>query len=251
MSAAKKTIYESFMSILAIIAVIFAIKDFSGGLAQWQIICDAIIYLIFLFDYLIRLIRSENKKAYIKENILDLISIIPFNSAFRIFRVARLAKLARLSRLSKLSKLIRVSAYIGRAANKCKTFFNTNGFKYMLLLAMAFIGIGSIAIHYAEGMPLSDAVWWAFVTTTTVGYGDISPASPLGRIIAMLLMIIGIGLIGSLTSTITSFFINTSSKTKSMSDETLEHIKLRIDDVKNLSDEDIDHICSILKTMNK
>ena len=60
---------------------------------------------------------------------------------------------------------------------------------------------------YVEGMTFPDALWWAFVTATTVGYGDISPSSGIGRIIAAVLMLVGIGLLGALTSSITSFFL--------------------------------------------
>src|SRR5438034_185185 len=51
-----------------------------------------------------------------------------------------------------------------------------------------------------------DALWWAIVTTTTVGYGDVSPVTPEGRLIAVGLMIVGIGFIGIFTATVTSFF---------------------------------------------
>lgn len=61
---------------------------------------------------------------------------------------------------------------------------------------------------YFEQMKFQDALWWSFVTATTVGYGDLSPATNAGRIVASLLMLVGIGLIGSLTSSITSFFLH-------------------------------------------
>lgn len=77
----------------------------------------------------------------------------------------------------------------------------------MLIIAALFTLIGGSLISVFENISLTDGIWWAFVTTTTVGYGDISPTSTSGRIIACILMIIGIGLVGSLTSTITSYFI--------------------------------------------
>lgn len=240
--------YEVFISILACIAVAFSIIDLNTGLSPLLAFCDNAILVIFIVDYFARLLYAENKRDFFKNNIFDLIAIIPFSSAFRIFRIAKLAKLARLSKITKLSRLF---AFSFRLVGKLKIFLNTNGFKYMLLVTSFFVIVGGIAIHFAEGMSFSDGIWWAFVTATTVGYGDISPSTPLGRFIAMALMLVGIGLIGSLTSTITSYFVNSSSGKKSVADETLENLISRISDIKSLSDEDIDNICKILKTLNK
>lgn len=247
----KKILYEVSMSILAVTAVILALLDLTKGLLSWQIIVDNIILLIFVFDYFIRLFLSSDKKLFIKDNVLDLIAIIPFNSVFRAFRIFKLGKMVRLLKLTKLTKLTRFFAYLFRFLDKIKAFIDTNGFKYMLLITAFFIGVGGVLIHYAEGMTISDGLWWAFVTATTVGYGDISPASPTGRLVAMALMLVGIGLIGSLTSTITSFFFNARSRKMNFESETIENIKNRLDDIKNLSDEEIDTICTILKTLNK
>lgn len=247
----KKILYEVSMSILAITAVILALLDLTKGLLSWQIIIDNIILMIFVLDYFIRLFLSSDKKLFIKDNVLDLIAIIPFNSVFRAFRIFKLGKLVRLMKLTKLTKLTRFFAYLFRFLDKIKSFIDTNGFKYMLLITAFFIGVGGVLIHYAEGMSISDGLWWAFVTATTVGYGDISPASPTGRLVAMALMLVGIGLIGSLTSTITSFFFNARSRKRNFESETIENIKIRLDDIKSLSDEEIDTICSILKTLNK
>ena len=70
---------------------------------------------------------------------------------------------------------------------------------------------------YAEKMPFSDALWWSFVTCTTVGYGDLSPETTIGRVTAVILMMFGIGFLGMLTGSITTFFTNrikTKSETK-------------------------------------
>ena len=80
-----------------------------------------------------------------------------------------------------------------------------------MISALAIL-VAAVAMTYFEKMSFQDALWWSFVTATTVGYGDLSPASGAGRIIACVLMVVGIGLIGSLTSTITSFFLKETAK---------------------------------------
>lgn len=242
----KNKIYESVMSILAVIAVVNAIIDIIAKISDWQVIVDIIILIIFASDYLIRFFIALDKKKFVKENIIDLIAIIPFSSAFRVFRIARLTKLLKLAKILKITRLLIVFT---RFYKKTIRFFNTNGFKYMILITMVMILMGGVLIRHAEGMSLQDGIWWAFVTSTTVGYGDISPETSLGRVIASVLMIVGIGLIGSLTSTITSYFFN--SKKLTVKDQVITSIKNKIDDISNLTDEEIDDMCKLLKTLNK
>lgn len=205
----KKILYEVIFNILAVISVILTFIDIKTGLNNWETVLDLLIWLIFVLDYVVRLVlASESRKKFIKENIFDLIAIIPFSSAFRIFRSLKLVKLLKFTKLLKLSKFV---AVLGRFYSRFKKFFNINGFKYILSFSIIVIFVGGIAISLLENKTLSDGIWWAFVTTTTVGYGDISPATNYGRIIACVLMIVGIGLIGSLTSAITSYFMKYSN----------------------------------------
>lgn len=203
----KKIIYSIIICLLAIISVIFAIIDISNGLSRELHMIDSIIYIIFVIDYITRLILSDDRKNFFSENIFDLISIIPLNSAFRIFRTFKILK------LTKLFKFIRFFSVSGRLLNTFKKFLDTNGFKYVLLLSSSLVIIGGFLISYFESMSFFDGIWWAFVTATTVGYGDLYPSTPIGRIIACVLMLSGIGLIGALTSTITSFFMQNSQNT--------------------------------------
>lgn len=245
----KRIIYEIAMGILALISVIFAIVDISKGLAEWQILLDNCILVIFFADYIIRLLISKDKKKFVKDNVLDLIAIIPFNSAFRVFRIAKLTNFVRIARIVKLIRIAQLLVYTIRLIKRTQRFFNTNGFKYIVFITMGFILVGGLSIHYAEGLSFQDGIWWAFVTTTTVGYGDISPSTISGRLIAIVLMIVGIGMLGSLTSTITSYFIY--NKPRTLKEDVLDNIKSKIDDIQNLSDEDIDDMCNVLKGLNK
>ncbi len=82
----------------------------------------------------------------------------------------------------------------------------------ILAAALVLILLCATAFWFFEGgrdgeVPFSDALWWSVVTATTVGYGDISPASPGGRIAGVVLMLVGIGFLGVLTATIAGVFI--------------------------------------------
>lgn len=243
-------IYDILIGILALISVVIAIYDLSKGIQSLPLaILDKTIWILFIADYIIRIFTAEDKKDFFKNNILDLIAILPFNSILRGLRLIKLTRLVKLSKLTKLSKFIRLSTFISRVIKKCKNFLNTNGFKYILTVCIAVIFLGAIGIHYAENMNFSDAIWWSFVTTTTVGYGDISPASPFGRIIACILMIVGIGLIGSLTSTITAFFFYTSQQKKSFKQTEIDNIKTALDNIDDLTAEDIEDICKAIRSL--
>lgn len=202
----KEKLYYLLIAVLCVVSVVFAVLDFQRGLTRPERIADWTIYAFFVVDYVVRFIMADNKRTFFRENIFDLIAIIPFNSAMRAFRLARFVKLLR------LVKLLRIGALAGRLTKRSSRFLDTNGFKYVLMICAVAILLAAVAMTYVEKMPFQDALWWSFVTATTVGYGDLSPASGAGRIIACCLMIVGIGLIGSLTSTITSFFLRDSSK---------------------------------------
>lgn len=143
---------------------------------------------------------------------------------FRVFRILKFTKLLRFTKFTKLGKLFRIGSVSARMLTKVKRFLNTNGFKYVLMLSGASILCATFGMMHFEQMTFQDALWWSFVTATTVGYGDLSPTSNAGRIIASLLMLVGIGLIGSLTSSITSFFLHTDEEAKNFSSDKVEMV---------------------------
>lgn len=197
----KRKIYNAAVIVLCLLSVMLAVLDLRRGLTPAERWVDWTIYALFVGDYLIRLSVAKEKKAFFRENVFDLIAIIPFSALFRIFRLARFVRVLRFMRL------FRAAAISTRFLARLRGLLDTNGFKYMLILSVGAILASAAAMMYVEGMSFMDALWWSFVTATTVGYGDLSPSSGAGRIIAAGLMIVGIGLIGSLTSSITSFFL--------------------------------------------
>lgn len=83
----------------------------------------------------------------------------------------------------------------------------------LALLTFLILAIGAFGLHYFEQTPtLLDALWWSFVTITTVGYGDVTPTTLGGRVIGVVVMVFGIGLLGMFTATVASIFVEAKLK---------------------------------------
>nr|WP_181726082.1 potassium channel family protein [Planococcus sp. (in: firmicutes)]QJS06173.1 ion transporter [Planococcus sp. (in: firmicutes)] len=222
-------IFESIMFLLVLISLFFAFSDNPRFIKL-----DWAIWFVFVLDYTIRLIKSENKWNYVKKHPFELIAIIPFDSIFRAARIVRLFRIIRLIGIG--------SRYLTPVYKLLKT----NGLDKILIIAMVLLFIIPIPIVLIEPSinTFADAIWWAVVTTTTVGYGDISPETPIGRFLAVILMLVGIGIIGTLTSAITSFFNKEETKTH---EKKLLEILHKIEDIESLSKDDIEIIKLYIK----
>ena len=158
--------------------------------------------LLFTIEYAIRIWVARKRRRYVFSffGIVDLLSLLPTYISFvfgtgaslLIIRILRLLRLFRVLKLVRMSKEARSLGYaLQGSAAKIIVFLGT-----VVILAIL---IGSI-IHLIEGaeagftsIPVS--VYWAVVTLTTVGYGDIHPITPLGQTLAAMLMIMGYGII--------------------------------------------------------
>ena len=240
-------IYQLTMAVLAVFVVIMLVMDLSYTLPKTTIntfsIVDNIILVIFSLDYFTRLFLAKDKLKFFKNNIIDLIAIIPFNLAFQSVRVLRL------SRLLKFVKIIRLVSLILKFRNHIDVFLKTNKLNYIIWITVFTLFLGAIGIHFAEGISFGNALWWSFVTISTVGYGDISPVTAFGRVIAGTIMLVGIGFLAMLTGTIATYFLDKSNK--NFKNETIEIIKLKLDNLDELSAKDIDDIYNILIALKK
>ncbi|MFM6966740.1 MAG: potassium channel family protein, partial [Rhodoluna sp.] len=140
-----------------------------------------IIWGIFVVDFISRLILTPNKIRFLKTNAIELISLLlPFFRAFRMFRV--IIALGFLSRVGRTLSA-RINIYVGLILP--------------LLIYVCALGVYD-AEHKAPGANITqfgDAIWWAFVTIGTIGYGDYYPVTVEGRVIAVLLMIAGLAFV--------------------------------------------------------
>ncbi|MFA6087043.1 potassium channel family protein [Mucilaginibacter sp.] len=170
---------------------------------------DNVICVFFFVEFFVRFYRAENKLRFMRWGWIDLISSIPAVSFLRAGRILRLIRLLRLIRAFRSTQ--QFLSYVFK--NKAQGALTS-----VSILAVLLIIFSSIAILQVEKDPNSniksaeDAIWWSYVTITTVGYGDKFPVTTEGRIIAAILMTAGVGLFGTFTAFVASWFVDDKSK---------------------------------------
>jgi voltage-gated potassium channel len=205
----------------------------------WVRAANIAIWAVFTVDYFSRLAMSTDRRAFFRSNVFDLIAIIPFD----VFRLARLARLGRLVRL------LRAATVFWRATRDMRGVLGTNGLGYVIAFALGTVTMGSLTVWAVEdGLDtFGDAIWWSIVTATTVGYGDIAPEAPLARVVAVVLMLVGIGTLGMITGSIATYFISGRSSTPV--DPDLEHVRARLDRWHELTTDERVRLVSILAAL--
>ena len=175
---------------------------------------------IFLVDYLVRFRFSKNKKSFLIDNSFDMLGLIPLHPIFAIFRIERVIRLIRYYHIFWRLGLD------GKLTKSVHRFCYATGFVYLLYISVVIVVLSALSTQSSKNF--SSNALWAITTATTVGYGDIFPHTTIGKIIAAVLMLGGIGFIGLLTSTITGFF---TSDTTSTQDNDLSLLLKKIDDL--------------------
>ena len=129
-----------------------------------------------------------------------------------------LLALVRLARLVRLMRLVRLSGAAVRGLTTLKVILGRRGLIYISAVLSVLILVGGACLSILEPQTVKggfgDAIWWAVVTASTVGYGDISPSTLWGRIIAVVLMLVGIGVMSTLAASITTYFVHQAENTE-------------------------------------
>lgn len=196
-----------------------------SGLAQpWEGIGTALnwaTWLTFAAEVVVMLWVAPRKRVWLRAHLLDVaITILtpPFapaawqaGRAFRLFRLLRLVRVFSVRRLLSLE-----------------------GIKFAALIAAGTVVIGGAVVASLEQWTAWDGVWWAVTTVTTVGYGDLKVATDGGRIIAMCIMLVGIGFVALLTAFIADRFIQEQREVGGKEDVILgelREIRLRLENL--------------------
>ena len=202
-----------------IIVMLETVKGFDAIYHYELIILEWIITIFFTLEYLLRIISIKKPWKYIFSfyGIIDLIATIPMY--FSLFFVGTsVLTVVRALRLLRLFKILKHPQFSSQSTHLKEALIASRGkiliFIYFMLISSIIIGSVMYIVEGKEGgftsIPIS--IYWTIVTLTTVGYGDISPITPLGQAIASVVMIMGYGIIAVPTGIVSAEFANSNRK---------------------------------------
>jgi voltage-gated potassium channel len=175
------------------VILIWSFPDASPAVLDALNIVVWIVWACFAVDYLVRLLLSVQKVRFVRTHRLDLLMVVlPMLRLLRVFLLLRrsLASVSTERIAGSIVSLVIVAIFVS-------AFFMWR------------------VEHNAPGATITtfrDALWWAVVTTTTVGYGDYTPVTAAGRIIATAVMVVGVGLIGTVSASVAAWFVRRHSQ---------------------------------------
>jgi voltage-gated potassium channel Kch len=240
--------YEIFIGLLAIISiidmVILIIPSVSYDTKQVLFIIQAFLTIFFLIDFFYRFFTTKSKRYYFFRDFgwADLLSCWP-SYGLRILRVFRLAKVYRLMKNYGYKRII--------------SEITDNRAQMAIYIVVVLVAIvlqigGAWVLRFENQNPDAniktggDALWWAFVTITTVGYGDKYPTTPGGRLIGVALMTCGVGIFSVFTGFIANSFLAPKKKEEAIAEpgdpkakiaeikQMLEEQEKRLDEIEKL-----------------
>ena len=207
--------YSIFMVVLTVISLaimVLLILPLDSATLDLLRFYDNLICVVFLIDFAAHLAASRPKRDYFitRRGWLDLIGSVP---SFGFFPASGLLRLARISRLARVARILG-----GKNRKELIKDVVENRGEYALLVTvlstLLVLLVSSVLVIQFESRSADanittggDALWWSFVTITTVGYGDQFPVTTLGRTVGVFVMFAGVGIIGSLASILASVLV--------------------------------------------
>jgi voltage-gated potassium channel len=206
------SIFMLVLTVLSLVIMVVLLLPLNQATLDVLRVYDNVICVIFLVDFGVNLAASNPKREYFigRRGWLDLIGSVP---SLGIFPISGLLRLARISRLARVARILS-----GNNRKELVADVIQNRGQYALFItvlsALLVLTVSSVLmIQFESRSPDAnittggDALWWAFVTITTVGYGDQFPVTMLGRIVGVFVMFAGVGIIGSLASILASVLV--------------------------------------------
>ncbi len=208
----KGTIYELFIlaiSILSIVNLVFlSIFEFESSYWWLVALVDIALTLIFVIDFIYRLRTAPSKRGYLGRGggVFDLLGCVPGLRIFRLFRIVRAQRIIR--RLG------------GRRVLRDLRRQFAAGTLYLIVFLGIFTleVVGLLELYFEQDAPGAnittggDALWWGYVTATTVGYGDEYPVTTGGRIVGALMLTVGVALFATFSGFLANTFLSRNAE---------------------------------------
>jgi len=206
-------VFAFFIQALILISIItFSIETIPNLKPQTRTILESIelvCVIVFTIEYLLRIFVADRKPKFIFSffGIIDLLAILPFYLSFGVdLRSLRALRFLRLFRVLKLVRYNRAMNHFTRAIKSAK-----EEIFLFILITLILIYFAAVGIYYFENQAqpqhfssIFDSLWWAIITLTTVGYGDVYPITVGGKIFTFLILMIGLGIVAIPTGIISS-----------------------------------------------
>ncbi len=216
-------VYDIVMMATILISIVPLAFRETNTLFQW---IDYVAVGIFMIDYVLRLITADYKLGkgvasfflypITPMSVIDILSILPsvtlLNEGLRLFKLIRLARTLKVFRTLKFLRYSRSFDIITNVFKKQKKILSA-----VATLAVAYVLISALVIYNVEPESFStffDAIYWATISLTTVGYGDIYPVTTIGRIVTMISSAFGIAIIALPAGVITAGYLDEISNKK-------------------------------------
>jgi len=193
-------VLDGLLFVLTLAAVLFPFWD---GHEEWMLVTTL---SLFVACFAARFFLARDRNAYLRANWLDLVLVVVLSSPLlRLFAALRIFKFATMLRVLRLGGIL----HMNRRRLFRLLIISKNNFPAMMTLVFMMVFIFGLLEYLVEHPTnpafgtIEDALWWAFVTLTTVGYGDLYPTSSIGRIVAVFTMLFGITMYSLLVANLT------------------------------------------------
>ncbi len=190
----------SLLSVVIVLLMTFGQLDTETNRLLFYI--DTTICMIFMVNFFVGLVRARNKRFYLRHHWIDFIASIPAIEALRIARVFQILRVIRLLRMSH-SMLMPLLKQRKQTTLACLLVAMVTILTFAsILILLVENGVEGANIQTAE-----QAIWWALVTISTVGYGDYYPVSTAGHVIGALVIVSGVSFFGVISGYMASIFV--------------------------------------------
>lgn len=207
--------------ISVLVVMLESVESIKEQMGVWLVSAEWFFTIIFSLEYIARLYVVLERRKYVLSffGIIDLISVLPTYLALFVPGAQSLLVI-RSIRLLRIFRILKLARFVGEGYNLI-TALRASSYKiivFLMTIATSVIITGTLMFliegpeHGFNSIPRS--IYWAIVTMTTVGYGDIAPQTPLGQTLASLIMILGYGIIAVPTGIVSAEMINLKQTSK-------------------------------------